>query len=255
MSDEGNIQKNRQGRYSICFQNQQALQRSDIMKIFSRYGHVVYIGVTGDKTGYRFVHFATREEAERAVANVASHNIQLRSHKSKYTDDDNRHDISCRNNVTRVPVWQHEVDRFQNKELSTETPRERIFNVEYLRTCGLAEEDDDEEPPMPDLVGSNNQSVEENRKIVRNAAEIVVGNIPVGYGGAYFLHMFEKYVPIGIGHVIVAANTGMRYCHVYFRYQQDAEDVEETFDGCRLQDRKLIVMRPCTLSKANIMDN
>ncbi|XP_016844747.1 uncharacterized protein LOC107982053 [Nasonia vitripennis] len=202
MSAEATIQKNNRGSYSVTFRNCQALSKAEIMEIFSKYGRVLYIGITGEETGYRFVHFSTEEEAKRAVLHANDYVIKLRPHKSKPLDKGAQRAVGW---LKKEPHW--------------------------------------EEP------------LEVDKVIARNAAEIIVGNIPPSFAGAYLLHLFEKYVPIAMTHVMVVEKTGMRYCHVYFRSQKDVEDVERDFNNYFLEDRCLIVVRPNTLMKTNAMNS
>ncbi|OXU18779.1 hypothetical protein TSAR_008672 [Trichomalopsis sarcophagae] len=86
MSAESTIPKNNRDSYTVTFRNCQGLSNAEIIEIFSKYGRVVCMGITGGETGYRFVHFSSEEEAMRAVLHGNDYASKLRPHKSKPLD-------------------------------------------------------------------------------------------------------------------------------------------------------------------------
>ncbi|OXU25460.1 hypothetical protein TSAR_012050 [Trichomalopsis sarcophagae] len=83
-STENLIQMDSKNCYCILFPNYKKLDLATIEDIFSNYGRVISVTAAGNERGYRFVRYPSREEAQRAVDNVASdYDIHLKSHKPK----------------------------------------------------------------------------------------------------------------------------------------------------------------------------
>ena len=101
---------------------------------------------------------------------------------------------------------------------------------------------------IPNLVTKSDSSQNNRPKqVVLNAEEIIVGNIHECINSAFILHLFESFDPLAISYINVVPSTEIRYCHVYFKTQQDSIEVEEQFDNYDLAGKKLVVMRPCKL--------
>lgn len=86
-----------------------------------------------------------------------------------------------------------------------------------------------------------------SKAIIIPMQEIIVANIHANYGVHYILHLFERYNPISATLIKKIPETGVRYCHVYFRTLQDAIAIEEKFDNFFLSEKNLIVLRKSRL--------
>lgn len=130
--------------YCLIFSNYKALEHSTIESIFSNYGRVISVTATGDHRGYRFVRYATLEEAQKAVDNVGNdHDIQLKGHKPKNqgkqspsgkkyrqkNNGDKRNNLVSESRRPSVPVWRHEVENYSDYsscgESSSDEPKNK----------------------------------------------------------------------------------------------------------------------------------
>ncbi|KAJ8680775.1 hypothetical protein QAD02_016562 [Eretmocerus hayati] len=96
---------------------------------------------------------------------------------------------------------------------------------------------------------SDVRTCNEIKRRVVEAGEVIVCNIHEDYGSAYMLHLFEQYEPIAISYIREVPKCGVRYCHVYFKSQEDSLEAEKNFDQLMLSGKKLIVLRVSTLMR------
>ncbi|KAL6428835.1 hypothetical protein ACFW04_007997 [Cataglyphis niger] len=79
--------------YTLHFSNKKKFSVSEIQEIFSAFGKVVAVNITGKKDGFRFVKYKTLDETICCIKGLAnSNNIQLLPEKSKMNDFNNRSD-------------------------------------------------------------------------------------------------------------------------------------------------------------------
>ena len=72
------------GAYAVIFQNLNRLDTEEIKEIFSKFGNVISVQVTGNETGYRFVRFESYNDAQKAVDGIKNHStIKLLPHRKK----------------------------------------------------------------------------------------------------------------------------------------------------------------------------
>lgn len=107
----------------------------------------------------------------------------------------------------------------------------------------------DYEDELPDLVTASNIHKQQAtlKKVIYNADEVIVANIPDNYGSAFILHLFEQFEPLAISYIKIAPKNDIRYCHVYFKSVEDSMGVETMFDKYDLSGKNLVVLRPCNL--------
>lgn len=140
----------------------------------------------------------------------------------------------------------------KNDNVSTETSTHMKKTTDPSRStfngrCNNCNKDNDN-IQLPDLIIKENSLPDKlKKKNILDAGEIIVGNIDKNYGVGYVLHLLENYDPIAISYIKQVPETGIRYCHVYFKNIQDSINVEKQFDMLKLKKNNLIVMRPCKL--------
>ncbi|KOC65995.1 hypothetical protein WH47_12794 [Habropoda laboriosa] len=74
------------------------------------------------------------------------------------------------------------------------------------------------------------------------AEEIIVANIHPSLSVHYILHLFEKYNPISVSHMMMTPMSKIRYCHVYYETFQKAFATMQEFDTYCLCGENLIVL-------------
>ena len=96
------IKKDRRG-FALVFPNYCALSVDEIRKIFSRFGPVCNVNLTGDECGYRFVRYGKFEDAKSAIEGLRFHpEINLCTHGPRRKIDGNNNNSDKGNlNVTR----------------------------------------------------------------------------------------------------------------------------------------------------------
>lgn len=108
---------------------------------------------------------------------------------------------------------------------------------------------------IPDRITRSGKIVNENnvpKKIILNAEEVIVGNIPPNFGASYILHLLDSFEPVAISKINVVPKRDTRYCHVYFKSLQDSMGAERKFDQMHLSGQKLVVLRTCRLMEEAI---
>ncbi|XP_058799164.1 uncharacterized protein LOC131668762 [Phymastichus coffea] len=106
-----------------------------------------------------------------------------------------------------------------------------------------------DEDELPDLVANKIKPIVLSKKVIYNADEVIVANIPNGFGSAYILHLFQDFEPLAISYVKTVLKNEIRYCHVYFKSAEDSMAVETMFDKYDLCGKRLNVMRLCNLEE------
>lgn len=98
---------------------------------------------------------------------------------------------------------------------------------------------------VPELVTASGKTLGmiSPKKQIIIAQEVIVANIPIEYGSPYMLHLFDRYEPLAISHIMVEPRTSKRYCHVYFKSSEESQQVEKSFDKKLLLDQSLVVLR------------
>lgn len=92
---------------------------------------------------------------------------------------------------------------------------------------------------MPPLVIAKNNSAQ-----VVMAQEVVVANIHDNYGCAFILHLLEKFNPLAITEMSYVKHSKLRYCHVFFRSEVEANNAIQGYDDFNLMGKKLIMFKP-----------
>lgn len=79
--------------YTVHFSNKKRFSINEIQEIFSAFGRVVSVNITGKEDGFRFVKYKTLDETLCCIKGLAnSNNIQLLPEKSKMNNFNNRSD-------------------------------------------------------------------------------------------------------------------------------------------------------------------
>ncbi|KAL7300815.1 hypothetical protein TKK_0006380 [Trichogramma kaykai] len=99
---------------------------------------------------------------------------------------------------------------------------------------------------VPDLVVHKKTGLIPQKKFFP-AGEIIVGNIPMGYGSAYMLDLFNRWEPLAVTGTSLAGNSDIRFCRVYFKSEADTKEIEKCYDNYVLSNKKLVVLRPSRL--------
>lgn len=81
------------GHYNLHFLNKNRLTIDQIREIFSDFGYVKAVNVSGNEYGLRFIKFKTFDETIRCIKGLSNHDsIKLLLEKSKMNDSSNRFD-------------------------------------------------------------------------------------------------------------------------------------------------------------------
>ncbi|OXU27117.1 hypothetical protein TSAR_010473 [Trichomalopsis sarcophagae] len=251
------------GKYQVLFLNTAGLSLDDIKKIFSNFGEVDYVHICGNKTGYRFVKYRSIDEVERAIKGLKYNPLiklippTRRRKKSKtrnenFNKSDEGHSYKGSNESEKseytvdVPQTQPRKSRTGNQSISS--------NKNSFTSCTRSQTSEQE---ISDMIVSNGKGTlanDMNKKVMIDAEEVIIGNIPIKYSAPYILHLFNYFEPIAISDIKVIPESSIRYCHVYFKRIQDCLEVERLFDQVALSGQKLIVQRPSTLMANAVLD-
>uniref|UniRef100_A0A0C9RLM0 RSP31 protein n=1 Tax=Fopius arisanus TaxID=64838 RepID=A0A0C9RLM0_9HYME len=86
-------------------------------------------------------------------------------------------------------------------------------------------------------------------QVIVDAQEVIVANVPEGYGVFYVLHLLEKLEPIFVTEMKTLEEQSLRYCLVYFKTPRDAEAAQVAFDNVELAGKHLIIMTPHSMAE------
>lgn len=85
--------------------------------------------------------------------------------------------------------------------------------------------------------------VEEEKKIVVAAYDVILANIHPNFGIRYIYQMLRKYSPIYVSDIETVPDINVRFCYVYFDTPANALLVEESLNGVSLGGKNLIMLR------------
>ncbi|XP_012281225.1 uncharacterized protein LOC105700161 [Orussus abietinus] len=347
------------GCYCLHFPNKFGLSVDEIKEIFSEFGTVQRVNCAGDDFGFRFVRYATREEAVRCLDGLRGHSkVKLlpcidkskkggrQGHKgspslksdtgtdySNQSDSDSQkngtskknrgfqqdeHGSQSRNPFHRNGGSRHaynklrhndeDFDEMNSKDSSSapmswnpslyekkeNIPKEPVetslvqlmklhnlrgTNANTFKRPGFSNDAVDDSKTMqecnnvqPDINAGNfppplisidkpsslerifnqrtstpNTNVVGKQIKIIPSGEVIVANIPPNLSVHYIMHILEMYEPICISAVMTVPHLSLRYCHVYFKLTQVAQQVQKIFDNHEISGHKLIVLTPESL--------
>ncbi|XP_063983470.1 uncharacterized protein LOC135165779 [Diachasmimorpha longicaudata] len=275
--------------WSVQFSNAQYdLQIYQIYQLFSFSGRISNIIQRPNQDRTVYVNYQSEMEARQCVIGMMQRkSIQLRPFSQNHQNSMNNNQSAMNNNQktmynTSRPETLGKVSSMKNgndSEQLNETMISEVQSDESERQ-NLLEKSDSQTPEevIKQYKGHNESTVEQfldtipfkievksreeeksveiqrrsreqRSQVIIEAQEVVVANIPQGYGVFYVLHLLEKLDPICASVVMTLGKDSLRYCHVYFKTPGDAEAAEEAFDDVELAGKKLIVMRPHAMAE------
>lgn len=154
-----------------------------------------------------------------------------------------------------------------SSQISTEISKERKLNNKFCKvneeSCCLEKVTDKNE--IPGLISAETSmddgsvksqvktdSISSSTQIYKtiDTVDVIVANLHKEISIHYMLHLFNKYDPIAASLMKSTPQMSIRYCHVYFKTQEQAKQVEKEFDRFVLLDKSLIVLRSHKFEKA-----
>lgn len=255
MDAEKYIKREFNGFYTLLFPNHSLLSKEQIEGLFSEFGRVKNVKMTGDERGHRFVQYGNLDEARWAVEGLRKHpQIELRVHrltKGKM----NRDKSSTASALSRRMLNNGRTDsemEFSDALSERSSSSSGVSSASKVETLSSAERNGRCFSVLrANMIGDTNEN--EPREL--EAYDVVVANMPECFGEAYFLHLFEKYEPLAISRIQVVLGSDLRYCYVYFKKHGEAIEVQRRFDRYSLSGMNLIVMRPGNLMLTSLITN
>ncbi|XP_017877472.1 uncharacterized protein LOC108623461 [Ceratina calcarata] len=279
------------GAYLIHFANNGRLSLSEINEKFSTYGKVLSIKDRGQPYGLIFIRYENLNDTLNAITGcLADKSIHILPHKTKSKKKEDgtlniqrtsfeNNEQQCNNDINTFK-WNSTVNKIyrdikrRSINISSQTrsllldPWEsknlQVMSNSNSSTWSLTTNDHTKGIPqfdttkMPALISNDEKykvhrthpSSQKNVTIVL-AHEIIVANIPHNVNVHYILHLFNKYDPLSASLIKTTPKTGIRYCHVYYETQEQADAIVKEFDSYSLFNTKLIVVTPCQLMEVS----
>ncbi|XP_053988385.1 uncharacterized protein LOC128881398 [Hylaeus volcanicus] len=281
MNIEQYYDKKSDGSYVIHFPNDKGISLRELDQIFSAYGFVLSLDNRRNTHGLCFIRYGNLEEVKLCIEGLKNHKfIRILPHKNKILKqqpakktihkqnkerNDQNHSV-CESNKQLQYGNEHKFrNKMEHKEGSSTTDSSdisissmrSIVNSKCSHKYALSRNhkvskgvESYEEDEIPQLICNNqkhttynNEGFLSNNETTIPAQEVVVANIHPNLGIHYILHLFEKYNPISVSLMLMIPKTSIRYCHVYFKSNEEALATEKEFDRKVLLGKNLIVLR------------